>query len=224
MVVGFLAMHHSAKITLAFRTLAIWERDWRATFILGIGAATYNISVLVCNILLEKWFRYVPHPLLETLLDCYSEVTGPTAVVTILGFASLMFYDSVMFILISTRTVHEGRKTRSRILTILFRDGVIYYAILFGIVISLLLILILTSDIPYAALSVTNLLIATSLPQFEVTLVGSLAPELLNCGAIYRPGQLSSIRYLERRTILDEFTFPPQTVSDDNEVVIERGQ
>ncbi|TDL14665.1 hypothetical protein BD410DRAFT_809547 [Rickenella mellea] len=192
------------QITLSLRTLAIWDRDWRATVVLGVGAATYNISVLVGSVLLTKWFRYVPNPLLELLLGCYGGFTGLTTTITKSGFASLMFYDGVMFILILIKTV---------------REGMIYYAVLF-------------------ALSLANLLMATSLPQFELTLVGSLAPALLvaqSIGASHiilnlrkyahadetlTSGQLSGIRYSERRSIFDEFTFTRPTVLDDSELAV----
>ncbi|TDL19802.1 hypothetical protein BD410DRAFT_791684 [Rickenella mellea] len=124
------------QVTLSLRTLAIWERDWRAAVVLAIGAATYNICVLVGDILLTKWYRYIRNPLLEPLLDCYSGITGLSATITKLGFASLMFYDGVMFILILIRTLQEVRKTRARLLVILLRDGMIYYAVLFGIALS----------------------------------------------------------------------------------------
>ncbi|TDL14142.1 hypothetical protein BD410DRAFT_846303 [Rickenella mellea] len=204
-------------IILALRTLAIWDRDWRATIILGIGAATFNISVLISASLLEKleWLPYVAQPVsrFETLLHCYIGVTGPPAAITKLGFASLMFYDSVVFILILIRTVHEGCKTRARILTILLRDGMIYYAVLF-------------------ALSVGNLIIATSLPQFKIALIASLAPALIAAGSIGAShiilnlrkhsyarhtlglGQLSTMQYAERHMILD----------DTDVAVIERDQ
>ncbi|TDL14674.1 hypothetical protein BD410DRAFT_845835 [Rickenella mellea] len=151
---------------------------------MGYGGAmftTYNICVLVSYILLSKWFRYVPNPLLEPLLECYSGVTGFTVTTTKLGFSSLMVYDGVMFILILIKTVREGRKSRARILTILFRDGMIYYAVLF-------------------ALSIADL-IATTLPRFEVTLVGSLAPALLAAQSI---GASHIILNLRKYSFTDE--------------------
>ncbi|TDL17153.1 hypothetical protein BD410DRAFT_843850 [Rickenella mellea] len=173
------------------------------------GPNAYNISILI-----SYTFMTIGIP--------YSDVPNGSeklaeAILTKLGFASLMIYDGLMFILILIRTFHEGRKTRARILTILFRDGMIYYTVIF-------------------ALSAVNLLKATSPDQFKGSLIGSLAPTLLAAQSIgashiilnlrkyaYRSQmltsvQLTSIRYSERRTILDEFMFSQATAPDDNEL------
>ncbi|TDL17164.1 hypothetical protein BD410DRAFT_843863 [Rickenella mellea] len=225
----YLQSNDILQATLSLRALAIWGRDWKAAVVLGVGAAIYNISVLVSYILLT-----IPLPYVEFSPSKLGALMK-------LGFISLMFYDGVMFSLILIRTVNEGRKTRAKILAILFRDGMIYYAIILGITVSSLPWSIF--DKPYTALSAANLLMANSLAEFEVTLVGYLAPTVLaaqSIGAshiilnlrkyaynnhILTSVQLSSIRYLERRTILDEFMFSQPTVPDDNELaVIERDQ
>ncbi|TDL17149.1 hypothetical protein BD410DRAFT_794621, partial [Rickenella mellea] len=108
------------QTTLSLRTLAIWGRDWKAAVVLGVGAAIYNISVLVSYILLS----------IISDVEFFPEKLG---LLMKLGFVSLMFYDGVMFILILIRTIHEGRKTRAKLLAILFRDGMIYYAVIFAL-------------------------------------------------------------------------------------------
>ncbi|TDL17162.1 hypothetical protein BD410DRAFT_843861 [Rickenella mellea] len=191
--------------TLSLRTLAIWGRDWKAAVVLGVGAAIYNISVLASYILLTNQPRFL---VVSVKLDALMK----------LGFISLMFYDGVMFTLILIRTVHEGRKTRAKILTILFRDGVIYYAVIL-------------------ALNAVNLNVATWTSASDVTLVGPLAPTLLAAQSIGASHiilnlrkyayathalpsiHLSSIRYQERRTILDEFTRTHPAVPDDGPFV-----
>ncbi|TDL14145.1 hypothetical protein BD410DRAFT_278208 [Rickenella mellea] len=190
------------QITLSLRTLAIWGGDRKAAVVLGVAAATYNISVLVSYILLT-----IQLPNVQTIPERQGGLMK-------LGFGTLMFYDGVMFILILMKIVQGGRETRAKILTILFRDGVIYYAVIL-------------------ALNAANLMVATSSTAFDFTLVGPLVPTLLvaqSIGASHiilnlrkhayasqaLPSiQLSSIRYQERRTIMDEFRFSEPTAPDD---------
>ncbi|TDL24530.1 hypothetical protein BD410DRAFT_93253 [Rickenella mellea] len=192
------------QIVLTLRTWAIWERDLRVAAILIIAEAIYNVTVIVCDSILSKTYRYEPDALLGPLLDCYSGISGMSSTIVKVAFASLMIADAIVFVLILMRAIKEGRRTRTGILRVLVRDGAVYYAVLF-------------------AFSVGNLFLTTFLPLKRITLMGSLAPALLVAKSIgashivlnlreYFYGQqqmselLSGINFGERRTILDEIS------------------
>ncbi|TDL19830.1 hypothetical protein BD410DRAFT_873656 [Rickenella mellea] len=194
------------QIILVLRTVAIWERNRKVTFLLVVGALIHNVSALTSNIVLTRSIRYHPDPAMQALLACYSGFTGISIVWSKLGFAALMLFDTIMFSLILTKTVQDGRSTHTRLIPILFRDGAIYYAVLF-------------------ALSIANIAVANSANLKASTLEGALSPALVVAHSIgashvvlnlrkYSYGgqmpteQISGIQYMERLTIIDEFSRP----------------
>ncbi|TDL24386.1 hypothetical protein BD410DRAFT_119482 [Rickenella mellea] len=193
------------QVVLTLRTLAVWQRSHIVAGILVLVASIYFITMIVCSVILTKSNHYIPSPLMGPLQLCYSSNDGVSPNITKYAFGSLMLYDGVMFFLILVKAVLDDRRTRTKLLGILLRDGAIYYAALF-------------------ALTIANILFATVVLQHRLVLALSLSTTLFvaqSIGAshiilsirkythqrqVVRTLHISDIQFSDKRSVVDELT------------------
>ncbi|TDL23898.1 hypothetical protein BD410DRAFT_127063 [Rickenella mellea] len=129
-----------------------------------------------------------------------------------------MFFDSVVFALMSFKAIQNFRTAPMPLLTTLVRDGALYFGVIFVI-------------------SIANLVISVSVPKKRIVLEGSLAPALacfmsiiatrivLNLrkqpfgdtdGDTTSPTPRSDVRFMDQGSYLDPFSNPRDKTSSSS--------
>ncbi|KAF4613818.1 hypothetical protein D9613_008070 [Agrocybe pediades] len=122
---------------MTLRTYAVWGRNpilkyGLPIFYVAVWAAGFTVTALFLSDL-----EFAPSPL-NPYIGCYATRTNP---IIFMSWVLLLFYDAVMFVLMAIPAFKAFRSGgRSRLLTVVYRDGVLYYLYLF--VISLVNILV----------------------------------------------------------------------------------
>ncbi|KDR78705.1 hypothetical protein GALMADRAFT_244210 [Galerina marginata CBS 339.88] len=140
------------EIIMTIRTWAVWGKSRFMKFALPIFyVCTWSAGFAIIGIFLQS-LKFDPNPL-TPYLGCLATYTSS---IIFSSWVLLLVYDAVMFILMLIPAFKAFRAGgTSRLMTVVLRDGVLYYLYLF--IISLINILI-TLTFPVALLLVISLM------------------------------------------------------------------
>ncbi|KAL5489694.1 hypothetical protein ACEPAI_4526 [Sanghuangporus weigelae] len=147
------------QIVVILRVIAIWDRKRIIVILLWFSLFATDIVILVTLARIMHIFTYSMNDLLRPVLGCQSGVTALNPTTTIPAWAGVIAFDTVLFVLTLTKALHSYKVARTRLLTILIRDGFAYYSIML-------------------VLGISNLLFLSALPRERGGLASSLTPVL----------------------------------------------
>ncbi|KAH8108388.1 hypothetical protein DFH11DRAFT_1517007 [Phellopilus nigrolimitatus] len=148
-------------VILILRTLALWERNGKILTILIATLVATDITIVVSISLITKSLSFENRPEAKPVLGCYGSLNEVSTSKAIPSWAALMIFDTTVFVLTVARVeaIRRARKDTSRLLHILFRDGIAFYIIML-------------------ASSIANLSLYAGLPLRRRGLIISLIPLL----------------------------------------------
>jgi len=146
------------QIIVILRTVALWERNRNIMALLVITVLATDMTVLITLVRVARILRFAPDPLVYSVLGCDSfiDVTQSTQTITIPQWIALIVFDTLIFALTLIRAVRI-QSYRTRLLTVLIRDGFLYYAVML-------------------VLAVSNLVLFITLPSSRIALLPILTP------------------------------------------------
>ncbi|KAL5511032.1 hypothetical protein ACEPAH_4247 [Sanghuangporus vaninii] len=147
------------QIVVILRVIAIWDRKRIIAILLWFSLFATDIVILVTLARIMHIFTYSMNDLLRPVLGCQSGLATLNPTTTIPAWAGVIAFDTVLFVLTLAKALHSYKVARTRLLTILIRDGFAYYTIML-------------------VLGISNLLFLSALPRERGGLASSLTPVL----------------------------------------------
>jgi len=132
------------QIIIVARTIALWERNKYVMVLLITTVVATDVAIFSDTILLSiEFFRdkYQSGPSLvsETASSCYNREVqilhriGSTSAQSWPTAIALLALDTLIFLLTIFRGFRTFRSLRTPLITVLIRDGSVYYAVILGI-------------------------------------------------------------------------------------------
>jgi len=132
------------QIIIIMRTMALWDKRRSITILVVTVAIAADITILVTLSRIMRAFTFQMIPLITPLLGCNSGLIGLSPTITIPSWVAVIVFDTVIFVLTLISAVHKFKYGRTRLLTILVRDGFMYYLVMLSLgVVNLLLLVAL---------------------------------------------------------------------------------
>ncbi|KAI5116528.1 hypothetical protein M0805_005514 [Coniferiporia weirii] len=148
------------QIVVILRTVALWDKSRAMIALLGFTMTATDVAVAVAIGRITRVFDYVVNPLVRPVLGCSGiNVVQLGSSDSVPAWAGVIFFDSVIFTLTLIRALRAMKFSRTRLMTILVRDGFLYY-------------------VAMLAISITNLILLVSLPPDRIGLGSSFTPVL----------------------------------------------
>ncbi|KIM39321.1 hypothetical protein M413DRAFT_29486 [Hebeloma cylindrosporum] len=140
------------EIIMTTRTWAVWNRNRFLAYALPIFYIVVWAVAFALNAIFVQGSKFDPNPR-TPYVGCYATRTDP---ILFISWVLLLFYDTVMFILMAIPALRAYRSQgSSRLVKMVYRDGVVYYLYLF--VMSLANIIVTLTFPPDLILIVTYL-------------------------------------------------------------------
>ncbi|THH04249.1 hypothetical protein EW145_g5664 [Phellinidium pouzarii] len=149
------------QIILILRTLALWDQKRGILIFLVAAVLATDITIVVSISLITTSLSFAQRPELRQVLGCFGDLDDLSTSKAIPSWAALMAFDTTVFVLtlIRVESMRRAKKDKSRLLNILFRDGIVFYLIML-------------------ASSIANLSLYAGLPIRRRGLIVSLIPLL----------------------------------------------
>ncbi|EJD05272.1 uncharacterized protein FOMMEDRAFT_145788 [Fomitiporia mediterranea MF3/22] len=148
-------------VILILRTLALWEQNRKILVFLLAALLATDGTIIASIALITKSLSFQDRPVTKQILGCYGALNDISISQAIPSWAALIAFDTIVFALTVVRVegIRRAKKDQSRLLHILFRDGIMFYLIML-------------------AASVANLALYAGLPFRRRGLIISLIPLL----------------------------------------------
>ncbi|KIM39322.1 hypothetical protein M413DRAFT_447260 [Hebeloma cylindrosporum] len=118
----------AGEVIMTTRTWAVWNRNRFLTYVLPIFYIVIWAGGFAINGVFVQSLKFDPNPR-TPYVGCYATQGDP---IIFISWILLLFYDTVMLVLMAIPAARSYRtRGRSRLLNVVYRDGVMYYLYLF---------------------------------------------------------------------------------------------
>lgn len=145
------------QMLIALRTIALWSRNPVVIAILVTVAVAADTIVLVILSRITRGFSFTIDPTIRQLFGCSGAALHVEPSDSIPAWGAVIAFDTTIFILTLTKSLSSYKASQGRLLTILIRDGFMYYAVMLGI-------------------ALINLCLLIGLPTSRIALASALTP------------------------------------------------
>lgn len=181
-----------AQLILIMRTIALWQKDRRIAIGLVSVLVLADLVIIVCTIIVAASLKFQEQPIVQSILGCNGDYVSVSITASLPAYSSLMVFDTIVFIATMIATIKNFRTGNSRLLTVLYRDGITYYAFVL-------------------AAGIANLVFFVSLPSDRQGLRGAALPMLRSAMSI-----IASRIVLNVRSVVREGTQMPELQSESD--------
>ncbi|EJD02538.1 uncharacterized protein FOMMEDRAFT_29532 [Fomitiporia mediterranea MF3/22] len=156
------------SVIIVLRTSAIWGCKRVVTAFLGIVCITADLTALVLLAKAMKRFRFTFDNVdLYPLLGCLTGTLHDSTTGTVPVWSAVLIFDTTIFILTFAKAIYSYKYSHGRLLTMLIRDGFVYYAVMLDLGLNF-----------GTALGIANLIFLCAMSMTRSGLISCLLPVL----------------------------------------------